>query len=156
MRAANEVMQVTGIVEDSIAARIKANHSLLIKSKETLTGLRLMEAGRAVLVAGVWGVLGFRRRILVGKLNSPPFRHNAHMVQLYKPYSAVDISELIKTERTTYSVDHLFFAGIPAVIAYHVSDWLAFFTETIVEALFEEIEEPTERQIQLKNFLQKG
>jgi hypothetical protein len=65
VRAANEVMQVTGVVEDSIAAQIKANQYLRDKNQETFTGLRLMEAGRAVLVGGVWGVLGLRRRILV-------------------------------------------------------------------------------------------
>ena len=65
VRAANEVMQVTGIVEDALLARIKAGESLVKKNQETLTGLRLMEGGRAALVAGVWGVLGFRRRILV-------------------------------------------------------------------------------------------
>jgi hypothetical protein len=58
-------MQVTGIVEDSIAAKIKAKDDLELKTQETLTGLRLMEGGRAALVAGVWGVLGLRRRILV-------------------------------------------------------------------------------------------
>lgn len=58
-------MQVTGIVEDSIAARLRAKEALLLKNYETLTGLRLMEGGRAALVAGVWGVLGLRRRILV-------------------------------------------------------------------------------------------
>lgn len=66
VRAANEVMQVTGIVEDSIAARVKQKEALLAKNFETIMGLRLMEGGRAALVAGVWGVLGLRRRVLVG------------------------------------------------------------------------------------------
>jgi hypothetical protein len=65
VRAANEVMQVTGVVEDSLAAKVKANQFMNDKNLETLTGLRLMEVGRAVLVGGVWGVLGLRRRILV-------------------------------------------------------------------------------------------
>jgi hypothetical protein len=58
-------MQVTGIVEDAIAAKVKATEALARKNQETLSGLRFMEGGRAILVAGVWGVLGFRRRILV-------------------------------------------------------------------------------------------
>ena len=66
VRAANEVMQVTGVVEDSIAAKSRAKAYRLQKNQETYTGLRLMEAGRAVLVGGVWGVLGLRRRVLVG------------------------------------------------------------------------------------------
>lgn len=65
MRAANEVMQVTGIVEDAMAAKVKATDALMRKNQETLTGLRLMEGGRIALVAGVWGALGLRRRILV-------------------------------------------------------------------------------------------
>ena len=65
VRAANEVMQVTGVVEDSAAARAEAKAYKAAKNEETFTGLRLMEVGRAALVGGVWGVLGLRRRILV-------------------------------------------------------------------------------------------
>lgn len=65
VRAANEVMQVTGVVEDSIAAKAKVAEFIAKKNQETLNGLRLMEVGRATLVGGVWGVLGLRRRILV-------------------------------------------------------------------------------------------
>jgi hypothetical protein len=74
VRAANEVMQVTGVVEDSIAAKTMAGEYLLDKHRDTITGLRLMEVGRAMLVGGVWGVLGLRRRILVSDYASsiPP------------------------------------------------------------------------------------
>jgi hypothetical protein len=65
VRAANEVMQVTGVVEDSLAAKIKANNYQAEKNEDTLSGIRAMEYGRAVLVGGIWGVLGLRRRILV-------------------------------------------------------------------------------------------
>ena len=65
MRAANEVMQATGVVEDAKTALIKVKKATTEKHKETFTGLRLMEVGRAALVGGVWGVLGLRRRILV-------------------------------------------------------------------------------------------
>ena len=65
VRAANEVMQVTGVVEDSAAAKAEAKAYKAAKNEETFTGLRLMEVGRGVLVGGVWGVLGLRRRILV-------------------------------------------------------------------------------------------
>lgn len=58
-------MLVTGIVEDAIAAKSKARASRQRKIVDTLTGLKLMELGRASLVGGVWGVLGLRRRILV-------------------------------------------------------------------------------------------
>jgi hypothetical protein len=69
VRAANEVMQVTGVVEDAKIALAKAKKVTYEKNKETYTGLRLMEVGRAALIGGVWGVLGLRRRILVGNLN---------------------------------------------------------------------------------------
>lgn len=65
VRSANEVMQVTGVVEDLKIAREKAFKFMDEKNHETYTGLRLMELGRASLVVGVWGVLGLRRRILV-------------------------------------------------------------------------------------------
>lgn len=65
IRAANEVMQITGVVEDSNAAKLKENQAMFDKSLETYKGLRLLEGGRVVMVAGVWGVLGLRRRILV-------------------------------------------------------------------------------------------
>jgi len=65
VQAANEVMQVTGVVEDSRAAKAKMKASNDDRLEETFTGLRFMEVGRPLLVAGVWGVLGLRRRILV-------------------------------------------------------------------------------------------
>lgn len=65
MRAANEVMQVTGVVEDAMAAREKATQMIFDKHQELVLGLRFIEVGRAVLVGGVWGVMGLRRRVLV-------------------------------------------------------------------------------------------
>lgn len=87
MRAANEVMQVTGVVEDSLAAKAKVNQYMNDKNQETFTGLRLMEAGRAVLVGGVWGVLGLRRRILVPISSTLPtcadvFSSTSHTLRL--------------------------------------------------------------------------
>ena len=64
-------MQTTGVVEDSAAAKAEAKEYKTRKNEETFTGLRLMEIGRASLVGGVWGVLGLRRRILVGKIYMP-------------------------------------------------------------------------------------
>lgn len=69
VRAANEVMQVTGVVEDGAAVKAKMKAMIHEKNQETITGFRIMEAGRAMLVTGVWGVLGFRRRILVSLYN---------------------------------------------------------------------------------------
>lgn len=65
VRAANEVLQVTGVVEESLTAKLKATEHQNKKIDDTLYGLRLMGRGRAVLVSGVWGVHGLRRRVLV-------------------------------------------------------------------------------------------
>lgn len=65
VRAANEVMQTTGVVEDAEVAKSKFLEAQKQKNQDTLTALKLLEGGRAVLVGGVWGVLGLRRRILV-------------------------------------------------------------------------------------------
>lgn len=65
IRAANEVMHVTGIVEDLTAVRAAVKLENDEKIEETIKGLRILEAGRATLQAGVWGVVGFRRRVLV-------------------------------------------------------------------------------------------
>lgn len=65
IRASNEVMQAAGIIEETadVRARDKAFQETL--QRETEIGLRRLEVGRVLLVAGVWGVCGFRRRILV-------------------------------------------------------------------------------------------
>jgi hypothetical protein len=47
----------------------------------------------------------------------------------------------------------MFFAGIPTVFAYHISDWAAFFLETIVEAILDEEDGLSKRQSQLRNTL---
>jgi len=62
VRAANEVVSVTGLIEDH---RQKDKESTNERLRETFAGLRLMEVGRGIFVAGTWGVLGLRRRILV-------------------------------------------------------------------------------------------
>lgn len=66
IRAANEVMQVTGIVEDLTAVKAAARLHHTEKIEETIRGLRILEVGRATFQVGVWGVIGFRRRVLVG------------------------------------------------------------------------------------------
>ncbi|PQE17835.1 hypothetical protein CJF32_00010982 [Rutstroemia sp. NJR-2017a WRK4] len=98
VRAANEVMQATGIVEDLTAVRRAARAYREEKDAETYEGLKLMETERAIMVAGVWGVLGFRRRVL-----------------LYKSYSEVGVLALIRQERARRSLTNIAFSGLPAV-----------------------------------------
>jgi hypothetical protein len=65
VRASNEVMQAAGIIEET--ADIQARDKIVENNlrQETEVGLRRLEFGRVLLVAGVWGVVGLRRRILV-------------------------------------------------------------------------------------------
>jgi hypothetical protein len=69
IRASNEVMQAAGIIEETadVRARDKAFEETV--NRETEMGLRRLEIGRVLLVAGVWGVCGFRRRILVSLIS---------------------------------------------------------------------------------------
>ena len=67
-------MQATGIVENTTAMKLAARKSKNERSKETIQGLRLMEAGRAVLVSGLWGTFGLRRRILVRRITFSEFK----------------------------------------------------------------------------------
>ena len=65
IRAANEVLQVTGVVEYSSAVKARDRKAKAAKTRETFIGLRFVELGGAVLIGGLWGVLGLRRRVLV-------------------------------------------------------------------------------------------
>ncbi len=50
---------------------------------------------------------------------------------------------------------NLMWAGLPTVVAYHISEWVAFFLETVVDAMIDEEEAPlTGRQNLLKNLIQ--
>jgi len=137
VRAANEVMQVTGVVEDSAAAKAEAKAYRVAKNEETFTGLRLMEVGRAALVGGVWGVLGLRRRILI-----------------YKPYAEMSLLGILKQESAVRSFPNLLYAGLPAVVAYHVSDWVGFISDALIDEIFDEEDKYTPAQLFLKHSTQ--
>jgi len=54
-----------------------------------------------------------------------------------------------------HSISHLLFSGFPTVIAYHFSDWVAFFAETVIEAIFEDEEgNPQSKRENMKNLVQ--
>ncbi|KUJ07670.1 uncharacterized protein LY89DRAFT_659889 [Mollisia scopiformis] len=131
VRAANEVMQVTGVVEDAVAAKEKANLYLAAKNQESFLGLRLMDACRTTFIGGVWGVIGLRRRIL-----------------LYKPYEEFGLFNILQRERTQYSVAHIAFAGLPATLTHHALEWTSVFIDAVLDALDEDdepLEKPEER-----------
>jgi hypothetical protein len=147
VRAANEVMQVTGIVEDSAVAKAEAKLNKQRKNEETFTGLRLMEFGRASLVGGVWGVLGLRRRILVGTPSRALSVPN--IFQLYKSYTQASFLGIVRQETAAKSFTNIFYAGLPSVLAYHVSDWIGFISDALIDDFFEE-EKYTSSQLLLK------
>ncbi|KAI9648730.1 hypothetical protein NHQ30_003370 [Ciborinia camelliae] len=139
IRAANEVMQVTGIVEDLAVVRAAAKLQKTQKIEETIKGLRILEAGRATLLVGVWGIIGLRRRTL-----------------LYRSYSDIGILGLIQRERARRSVTNLFFSGLPTVITYHVSDWVGCFLEAVLDEMDDENEnKPTTQEVWLKDMADK-
>ena len=114
-------MQVTGVVEDSTTAKARARAFKIDKNDETLTGLNLMEAGRAVLVAGVWGTMGLRKRIL-----------------LYRSYSQTGILGVLRHERALHSDAHLILSGLPAVAAFNIADWASFPVQIVIGVLADE------------------
>ena len=122
VRAANEVMQVTGVVEDSITAKARARAFRVDKNEETLTGLNLMEVGRSVLVAGVWGTMGLRKRIL-----------------LYRSYSQTGLLGILRHERALHSDAHLILTGLPAVAAFNIVDWASFPVQIFISVLGDEM-----------------
>lgn len=138
VRAANEVMQVTGVVEDSMVAKKKLQDYREKKIEDTFTGLRLMEIGRAVLVGGVWGVLGLRRRILI-----------------YRPYAEIGLLDILRNENKDKSVPSIFFSGIPTVILYHISDYAGFVVQACLDGYWDEDEETfTPNELLLKHAVQ--
>lgn len=66
IRSHNEVMQVIGVAEpDNSVLDPETELRLRQDEQEDIIGRRLMYGGRLIAVAGVWGVNGFRQRILV-------------------------------------------------------------------------------------------
>ncbi|KAF8850552.1 hypothetical protein BDZ45DRAFT_731502 [Acephala macrosclerotiorum] len=111
-------MQVTGVVEDLIAAREKAEQYVREKNHETFIGLRLMDACREMYVGGTWGVIGLRRRIL-----------------LYKQYQELGLYSILRAEMAHYSASHIAFAGLPATLSYRLVDWVAALVDAVLEVL---------------------
>jgi hypothetical protein len=69
IRSHNEVMQVIGVAEPegsntTAEAEMQQQHH----QYEDSMGHRLLKVGRALEIGGVWGINGFRQRILVSSL----------------------------------------------------------------------------------------
>lgn len=62
--------------------------------------------------------------------------------------------DILRQERAVSGISHMFLTGVPTVIAYHISDWAAFFVETMVDSHFEDGDSPpTERQEHIRTLL---
>ncbi|RKF71187.1 hypothetical protein GcC1_105001 [Golovinomyces cichoracearum] len=119
IRAANEVMLASGIVEDAAVAMERSRKDEEEKQIESFIGFKLIEVGRAFLHTGVWGVIGLRRRILVG--------------ELYKPYTILKITEILHREKEKSSLHHVFFSGLPMALIPHTSDYLVLTIEAFLD-----------------------
>lgn len=109
IRAHNEVMLVIGVAEPENAGG-KKDEDPLVKEHQAYeqdTGKTLLSLGRAITVFGIWGVHGFRQRVL-----------------LYRPYSHVEFSRLIHFERTRHSCVSIMFAGLPSFLTMQSLRWV--------------------------------
>ncbi|PBP16142.1 hypothetical protein BUE80_DR012860 [Diplocarpon rosae] len=131
VRAANEVMQVTGVVEDSLAAKYKAQLSEQENNKEAYVAVRLMGIGKIIMAGGVWGVLGLRMRVL-----------------LYRPYSETGIMNILRHEQFIYRIPQILLAGFPIVVLNRVIEWVSLFVKVILKSRFKKNSALTKRETQ--------
>lgn len=107
VRASNEVMQAAGIIEETSAVNSREISRLLAVRSETEKAVGRLDRGRSLLVVGVWGVLGLRRRI-----------------QLYKDYSEYSLSQIVRAERVQHSTSHILYSGLPVLVCCQVAEWI--------------------------------
>lgn len=65
VQASNEVMLATGVTEQVSAAHARDKAAKLDSLFEASLGERLCNGGQHILLAGVWGLSGMRRRLMV-------------------------------------------------------------------------------------------
>lgn len=61
-------------------------------------------------------------------------------MKLYRSYSDVGILALIQRERARRSIPNLLFAGLPTAIAYHLSEWVGCYLESVLDHMYDENE----------------
>ncbi|OLN82073.1 hypothetical protein CCHL11_07693 [Colletotrichum chlorophyti] len=104
VRSHNEVMQVIGVAEpDNTPSSAEVESVRRYFNYEDAVGTRLLRFGRALEIAGVWGINGMRLRIL-----------------LYKRYSAIPFFELFQHERRQRSISSALVTGLPTFLGGHV------------------------------------
>jgi hypothetical protein len=65
VRAANEVLETAGIIENTLIVKAKELRLAQLKDRESGSGLGVLGLARESLVFGVWGVCGLPKRIMV-------------------------------------------------------------------------------------------
>ena len=61
---------------------------------------------------------------------------------------------ILKQETTARSFPNLLYAGLPAVVAYHISDWVGFIADALIDEIFDEEDKYTPAQLLLKHSTQ--
>jgi hypothetical protein len=81
-----------------------------------------------------------------------PLETHEHFVnaalQIYKPYSELTLIDILRREHQVESIPSLLFSGLPAVLAYHISDWVGFVAVDVM--LDGDEKEDTRTQLLLK------
>ena len=57
---------------------------------------------------------------------------------------------IIRQETAATSFPNLVYAGLPSVVAYHLSDWIGFITDALIDDIFDEEDKYTSAQLYLK------
>ncbi|KAI1498224.1 hypothetical protein F5X99DRAFT_420771 [Biscogniauxia marginata] len=120
IRAHNEVMLVIGVAEPENGSNAaEAESARQHHEYESDTGRSLHLVGRALIIAGIWGVHGIRQRILV-----------------YKEHASLPFLKLLHTEYTTHSYMRLCFAGLPAFVTVQSLRWCSKSTKRARENIW--------------------
>ncbi|TDZ40032.1 hypothetical protein C8035_v004937 [Colletotrichum spinosum] len=104
VRSHNEVMQVIGVAEsDNSPSAAEVDSVRRYFNYEDAVGTRLLRFGRALEIAGVWGINGMRLRILI-----------------YRRYADISFFELLQGESSQRSLSGSLLAGLPTFLGGHL------------------------------------
>ncbi|KAF6804727.1 hypothetical protein CMUS01_14784 [Colletotrichum musicola] len=104
VRSHNEVMQVIGVAEpDNSPSCAEVDSLRRYFNYEDAVGTRLLRFGRALEIAGVWGINGMRLRIL-----------------LYKRYADIPFIQLLQYELSQRSISSALTTGLPTFLGSHL------------------------------------
>jgi hypothetical protein len=116
VRASNEVMQTAGIIEETSLIKARLQKERLDRETENEKGQNRREIGQSLIVLGVWGVCGLRRRTLVSffvMILAPVL-----LAQVYRDYATRGILDIVQREWNAQTLRHDLTAGLPFVLVY--------------------------------------